>query len=171
MRTLALELAPDMIRVNSVHPTAVNTDMIQNSATYELFAPTCPRPSAPREALAPRFGTLNVLPIPWVEAIDVSTVALSLASDEARYITGVTLPVERGAADQVTDAAPAADLARTYQRVAAAAWLPRLDVLLDTSGEQDEELARDLARLGRGRLRRIRAHTDVAPALSAVFAG
>ena len=52
-----------------------------------------------------------------------------------------------------------------------AARLPRLDVLLDTSGEQDEELARDLARLGRGRLRRIRAYTDVAPALGAVFAG
>jgi len=51
-----------------------------------------------------------------------------------------------------------------------AARLPRLDVLLDTSGEQDEELARELARLGRGRLRRVRAYTDVAPALSAVFA-
>jgi hypothetical protein len=51
-----------------------------------------------------------------------------------------------------------------------AARLPRLDVLLDVSGEQDEELARDLARLGHGRLRRIRVYTDVAPALSAVFA-
>ena len=47
-----------------------------------------------------------------------------------------------------------------------AARLPRLDVLLDTSGEQDAELAR----LGHGRLRRIRAYTDVAPALSAIFA-
>jgi Mg-chelatase subunit ChlD len=52
-----------------------------------------------------------------------------------------------------------------------AARLPRLDVLFDVSGEQDEELARDLVRLGRGRLRRIRAYTDVAPALGAVFAG
>ena len=51
-----------------------------------------------------------------------------------------------------------------------AARLPRLDVLFDISGEQDEELARELARLGRGRLRRIRAYTDVAPALSEVFA-
>jgi Mg-chelatase subunit ChlD len=50
-----------------------------------------------------------------------------------------------------------------------AARLPRLDVLLDTSGEQDEELARDLARLGRGRLRRIRGYTDAAPALSEIF--
>jgi Mg-chelatase subunit ChlD len=51
-----------------------------------------------------------------------------------------------------------------------AARLPRLDVLLDTSGEQDADLARELARLGRGRLRPIRAYTDVAPALSAIFA-
>jgi Mg-chelatase subunit ChlD len=51
-----------------------------------------------------------------------------------------------------------------------AARLPRLDVLLDTSGEQDPDLARELARLGHGRLRRIRTYTDVAPALSAIFA-
>jgi Mg-chelatase subunit ChlD len=50
-----------------------------------------------------------------------------------------------------------------------AARLPRLDVLLDTSGEQDPDLARELARLGHGRLRRIRTYTDVAPALSAIF--
>ena len=51
-----------------------------------------------------------------------------------------------------------------------AARLPRLDVLLDTSSEQDADLARELARLGHGRLRRIGTHTDVAPALSAIFA-
>jgi Mg-chelatase subunit ChlD len=51
-----------------------------------------------------------------------------------------------------------------------AARLPRLDVLLDTSGEQDAELARELARLGHGRLRRINGYTDVAPALGAIFA-
>ena len=52
-----------------------------------------------------------------------------------------------------------------------AARLPRLDILLDTTGEQDLELARDLARLGRGLLRRVRTHRDVAPALSEFFAG
>jgi hypothetical protein len=51
-----------------------------------------------------------------------------------------------------------------------AARLPRLDILLDTTGEQDPELARDLARLGRGRLRQVRTYRDVAPALSEVFA-
>ncbi|WP_235494841.1 VWA domain-containing protein [Geodermatophilus sp. Leaf369] len=50
-----------------------------------------------------------------------------------------------------------------------AARLPRLDVLLDTSGEDDVELGRDLARMGRGRIRLIRDHTDVARALTAVF--
>ena len=51
-----------------------------------------------------------------------------------------------------------------------AARLPRLDILLDTTGEQDPELARDLARLGRGRLRLVRTYRDVAPALSEFFA-
>jgi Mg-chelatase subunit ChlD len=50
-----------------------------------------------------------------------------------------------------------------------AARLPRLDILLDVTGEQDPELARDLARLGRGRLRQVRTYRDVAPALSAFF--
>lgn len=52
-----------------------------------------------------------------------------------------------------------------------AARLPRLEVLFDTSGEQDPDLARDLARLGRGRLRPIRTYRDVAPALGELFAG
>ncbi|SFL45386.1 vWA domain-containing protein [Geodermatophilus ruber] len=48
--------------------------------------------------------------------------------------------------------------------------LPRLDVLLDTSGEDDVDLGRDLARAGRGRCRLVRGHRDVAAALTAVFA-
>jgi Mg-chelatase subunit ChlD len=52
-----------------------------------------------------------------------------------------------------------------------AARLPRLDILLDTTGEQDPELARDLARIGRGRLRQARSYRDVAPALSEFFGG
>jgi (+)-trans-carveol dehydrogenase len=96
MRTLAAELAQDRIRVNSVHPTAVDTDMIQNAATYALFAPDLPEAERTRDVLAPRFGQLNLLPIPWVEAVDISNAVLFLASDEARYVTGVTLPVDAG---------------------------------------------------------------------------
>lgn len=96
MRTLALELAADMIRVNSVHPTTVDTDMIQNSAAYELFAPDLPEAERTRETLAARFETINVLPVPWVEPVDVSNAVLWLASDESRYVTGVTLPIDAG---------------------------------------------------------------------------
>ena len=96
MRTLALELAPDMIRVNSVHPTTVDTDMIQNDTIYELFASDLEPEQRTREAIAERFMTLNALPIPWVEAVDISNAVLFLASDEARYITGVALPVDAG---------------------------------------------------------------------------
>ncbi len=96
MRTLALELAPDWIRVNSVHPTMVDTDMIQNEFTYGLFAPDLAPEERTREALAPRFQTLNALALPWVEPVDISNAVLFLASDEARYITGVTLPVDAG---------------------------------------------------------------------------
>lgn len=97
MRTLALELAPDMIRVNSVHPTSVDTDMIQNEMLYALFAPDLEESERTREALGERFKTMNALPIPWVEPVDISNAVLFLASDEARYITGVTLPVDAGA--------------------------------------------------------------------------
>ena len=96
MRTLALELAPDMIRVNSVHPTSVDTEMIQNETMYALFAPDLEPEQRTREALGERFTSLNALPIPWVEAVDISNAVLFLASDEARYITGVTLPVDAG---------------------------------------------------------------------------
>ena len=96
MKTLALELAPDMIRVNSVHPTSVDTDMIQNAATYELFAPDLPEDQRTKETLQERFAAMNVLPIPWVEAVDISNAVLWLASDESRYVTGLQLKVDAG---------------------------------------------------------------------------
>jgi len=96
MRVLAVELAPDFIRANSVHPTSVNTDMIQNAATYELFAPDLTPEQRTKEVLGERFQTLNALPIKWVEPRDISNAVLFLASDEARYITGITLPVDAG---------------------------------------------------------------------------
>ncbi|RZS64656.1 SDR family mycofactocin-dependent oxidoreductase [Agromyces ramosus] len=96
MRTLALELAPDMIRVNTVHPTSVDTDMIQNDMLYALFAPDLEPDQRTREALGERFQTMNALPIPWVEPVDISNAVLWLASDESRYVTGVMLPVDAG---------------------------------------------------------------------------
>jgi SDR family mycofactocin-dependent oxidoreductase len=95
MRTLALELAPQFIRVNSVHPTQVDTTMIQNEATWRLFRPDLEHPT--EADFAPASQSLNVLPIPWVDPVDISNAVLFLASDEARYITGVALPVDAGA--------------------------------------------------------------------------
>jgi (+)-trans-carveol dehydrogenase len=95
MRTLALELAPHHIRVNSLHPTQVDTPMIMNDSTYRLFRPDLEHPT--REDFAPASQAMNALPIPWVESRDVSNALLFLASDEARYITGVALPVDAGA--------------------------------------------------------------------------
>jgi (+)-trans-carveol dehydrogenase/(-)-trans-carveol dehydrogenase len=96
MRTLALELAPDMIRVNSIHPFNVNTDMLHNKQTYALFAPDIGNPG--RDVFIERARAMNAMPVPWVEPIDISNAVLWLASDESRYVTGVALPVDAGAA-------------------------------------------------------------------------
>jgi SDR family mycofactocin-dependent oxidoreductase len=95
MRTLANELGPHSIRVNTIHPTNVDTIMIQNPGTYAMFSPGDPEPS--QEKAMPGFMSLNTLPVPWLETVDISNAVLFLASDEGRYITGVTLPVDAGA--------------------------------------------------------------------------
>jgi (+)-trans-carveol dehydrogenase len=94
MRTLALELAPHSIRVNSVHPTQVNTPMVMNDATFRLFRPDLEYPT--RDDFAPVSQMMHALPVPWVEPVDISNAVLFLASDEARYVTGVTLPIDAG---------------------------------------------------------------------------
>jgi SDR family mycofactocin-dependent oxidoreductase len=94
MRTLANELAPHNIRVNSVHPTNVDTPMIQNDNVRSAFRPDLEHVS--REEFAEAACSMNMLPIPWVDAVDVANACLFLASDEARYITAVTLPVDAG---------------------------------------------------------------------------
>jgi SDR family mycofactocin-dependent oxidoreductase len=94
MRTLAAELAPHMIRVNSVHPTIVDTAMVQNETMWRLLRPDLEHPT--REHVGEVFQAMNLLPVPWVEPRDISNAVLFLASDEARYITGITLPVDAG---------------------------------------------------------------------------
>lgn len=95
MRTMANELAPDRIRVNTVHPTNVDTHMIQNPGTYGMFAPGDPEPT--RDKAMPGFMSLNALQVPWVDPVDISNAVLFLSSEEARYVTGVALPVDAGA--------------------------------------------------------------------------
>jgi NAD(P)-dependent dehydrogenase (short-subunit alcohol dehydrogenase family) len=95
MRTLANELAPHGIRVNSVHPTNVDTPMIQNEAVSSAFRPDLDR-APTRDEFATAARTMNLLDIPWIEPLDVANACLFLASDEARYITATTLPVDAG---------------------------------------------------------------------------
>jgi SDR family mycofactocin-dependent oxidoreductase len=94
MRTLANEFGAQAIRVNTVHPTGVDTVMIQNMKTWGLFTPDDPEPS--REKFTELFETLHPLPVAYIDPVDISNAILFLVSDEARYITGVTLPVDAG---------------------------------------------------------------------------
>ncbi|WP_327149565.1 mycofactocin-coupled SDR family oxidoreductase [Nocardia sp. NBC_01329] len=94
MRSLAKELAPHGVRVNSVHPTNVDTPMIQNDMVRRSFRPDLANPT--REEFAQAAKTMNMLPIPWVEPVDIANASLFLASEEARYITAITLPVDAG---------------------------------------------------------------------------
>jgi SDR family mycofactocin-dependent oxidoreductase len=85
-KSWAIELAPHGIRVNSLHPTGVNTPM--NDGLAELEGLT-PRQIAERSA-----G--NLLPVPWIEPDDVAQAVLYLASDRARYVTGAPLILDAG---------------------------------------------------------------------------
>jgi (+)-trans-carveol dehydrogenase len=94
MRTLANELGPHGIRVNSVCPGLVHTDMMMNQPTYDVFRPELEHPT--KEDATEVFRSMQVLPIDWLEARDVSEVIAWLASDQARYITGAAIPVDGG---------------------------------------------------------------------------
>jgi SDR family mycofactocin-dependent oxidoreductase len=84
-RTLANELAPHSIRVNTVHPTGVNTPMVVN----DYFAQHLADPDQ-------GVNLQNALPVEMVEPLDISNAIVWLASDEGRYVTGVSLPVDAG---------------------------------------------------------------------------
>jgi len=94
MRAFAVELGPRMIRVNAVLPTHVSSPLLMNDATYRAFRPELENPGP--DDLAPVCQSFHFLPIPWVTPEDISNAVLFLASDEARYITGVELPVDAG---------------------------------------------------------------------------
>lgn len=95
MRALAVELAPHGVRVNTVNPTQVDTDMIQNDVMYRLFVPEEENPTKEQFAAASRATAL--LPVDWIESSDVSNALVFLASDASRYVTGVALPIDAGA--------------------------------------------------------------------------
>jgi NAD(P)-dependent dehydrogenase (short-subunit alcohol dehydrogenase family) len=86
MRSYANNLAPHRIRVNTVHPTGVNTPMVVNDI-MQAFLQADPSIG---QAMA------NALPVDMVEPVDISNAILWLVSDEARYVTGITVPVDAG---------------------------------------------------------------------------
>jgi (+)-trans-carveol dehydrogenase len=94
MKALAQELAPHRVRVNALAPTQVDTAMIQNEALYKVWCPDLEKPTQDDFAKASRAAI--PLDVPWVGPVDVSNAVVFLASDEARYITGVCLPVDGG---------------------------------------------------------------------------
>jgi SDR family mycofactocin-dependent oxidoreductase len=94
VRTLAHELAPHDIRVNAICPTAVRTEMITNDSLYGLFRPDLDSPSLPD--VEPPLADLNLLDVSLIEPADVSAAISWLVSDDARYVTGIALPVDAG---------------------------------------------------------------------------
>ncbi len=94
MKTLAAELAQYSIRVNSVHPTQVDTPMIMNDETFKIFRPDLENPT--RDDFMVASQSLHALPVPIADPLDISKALVFLASDDARLITGVTLPIDAG---------------------------------------------------------------------------
>lgn len=94
MRNLAIDVAKHGIRVNTVNPTTVPTPMLLTDRMFRLFRPDLDDPGV--EDVIDGFRSLNALPVPWVEPVDVSNAVVWLASEESRYVTGVVLPVDAG---------------------------------------------------------------------------
>ncbi|HPU38655.1 MAG TPA: mycofactocin-coupled SDR family oxidoreductase [Microthrixaceae bacterium] len=95
MRSLALELAPNQVRVNTVHPTSVYTPMIINDVFPKLVRMDLPDPG---EAEAAEFlKEMQPMGNPWIHVDDVSNTILFLCSDDARYITGSSIAIDAGA--------------------------------------------------------------------------
>lgn len=86
MRNYANWLGPQNIRVNTIHPTGVATPMIQNPIIEQFYDD----PNANFDAVS------NLMPVPFIEPVDVSRAILFLVSDPGKYVTGVTFPVDAG---------------------------------------------------------------------------
>ncbi|HEU4704061.1 MAG TPA: mycofactocin-coupled SDR family oxidoreductase [Conexibacter sp.] len=97
MKSLAAELGPHSIRVNCVSPGTTATPMVHTQHVYDLFAG---REGGTIDDVKFPSAAMMLLPIPWLEPQDQSNAVLFLASDEARYITGVNLAVDAGQTDQ-----------------------------------------------------------------------
>jgi SDR family mycofactocin-dependent oxidoreductase len=95
VEVLALQLAPHMIRMNGVHPTNCDTDLLHNVDVYRAFRPDLENPT--REEAMVALPLMQAMPIPYIDPLDVSHLVAFLASDESRYITGMNIRIDAGA--------------------------------------------------------------------------
>ncbi len=96
MKVLANELGAHQIRVNTIHPNAIDTPMVKNERTYQLFRPDLEHPTL--EDAEPAFAGLNPYGIGFIPVEHVSNAVAWLASDEAYYVSGGQIPVDAAAA-------------------------------------------------------------------------
>jgi (+)-trans-carveol dehydrogenase len=104
VKSLAADLSSNWIRVNAVLPTGVNTPLYVNEFNVGRFVPG--NPDATIEDMKVPATALNQLPVPWIEAEDVSKAVLFLASDDAKYVTGIALPIDAGMTTQPPGISP-----------------------------------------------------------------
>jgi SDR family mycofactocin-dependent oxidoreductase len=91
---MAIHLASRFVRVNCIHPTNCNTHLLHNDDLYKVFRPDLENPT--REDVLPAFTHFQAMPIPYVEPVDIANLAVFLASEESRYITGQQIRVDAG---------------------------------------------------------------------------
>ncbi len=91
---LSMILASRSIRVNAIHPTNVNTNLLHNQGIYAAFRPDLKNPTV--EDVEPAFTYFNALPIPYIQPVDVANLAVFLCSEAGRYITGMQIRLDAG---------------------------------------------------------------------------
>jgi NAD(P)-dependent dehydrogenase (short-subunit alcohol dehydrogenase family) len=95
VEAIALQLAPHMIRANGIHPTNCDTHLLHNEDVYRAFRPDLEHPT--REEAMVALPSMQAMPIPFIDPLDVSNLVTFLASDDSRYITGLNIRVDAGA--------------------------------------------------------------------------
>jgi SDR family mycofactocin-dependent oxidoreductase len=95
VEVFALQLAPHMIRLNGIHPTNCDTQLLHNEDVYKAFRPDIAHPT--REDAMVAFPAMQAMPIPFIDPIDISHLVAFLAGDESRYLTGMNIRVDAGA--------------------------------------------------------------------------
>lgn len=98
MRVLANEVGRYGIRVNCVLPGNIATPLTINDSLFGLFVPDKPDPT--REDVEPILQEMTSLDVGFLEPVDISNAVLWLSSDEARFVTGICVPIDGGWANK-----------------------------------------------------------------------